>query len=124
MNRLPSCKVSGAVLLAVIAFIAAMVFLTPDRSDAAVYPMEGPDRPVTQLRVAYVEKVVMDDLLYVEFNDGSVAAFTPCRFEGSGERNCYWLGRQRGNGVGRSYVVLHRQVHYIRHHLLVEAGLS
>lgn len=124
MNRLPSCKVSGALLLALVAVIMGMILAQPDRADAAVYPMEDPTRAVNHLRVTYVEYLhQQDSLLYVEFNDGSTAAFTPCRNDEPG-RNCYWAALLRGNHEGRSFVVLHEQMHYIRHDVLVNAGLA
>lgn len=124
MNRLPSCKVSGLVLLAVVAFIAALVLMQPDRANGAVYPLEQADHQVDHLRVTYVEFTYRDALLYVEFNNGETGAYTPCWHRGQVKGNCYWVPAARVNASGRAWVVRHGQRKYIAQHLLVEAGLS
>lgn len=48
-----------------------------------------------------------------------VVAVAPCRFEdGSGQRVCVWDARHRGNGVGRSVLVIRSGRHLERETVL------
>lgn len=73
--------------------------------------IEPADRPVTTVRVTYVEPSG-PRALYVELNNGATYRLNPCRVEDG--RQCYWDADDRGNGAGRSFVVVSGRVIYSR----------
>lgn len=91
---------TSTVLVAAVLAIAPATAAHADR-------LEAPDTTVAHVRVTYVEPTGRE-ALYVELNNGSTWSLAPCNYEdGSGQRGgCYWDASDRGNNVGRSFVVL------------------
>lgn len=75
--------------------------------------LEAPDKRVKKLRVAYAERDAhgKGEAMLVEFNNGSLWAFTQCKQEDS--RNCSWNAKRAGNGVGKSFVDLRGKTYYV-----------
>lgn len=78
------------------------VCLAPSAPAAAVQ-LEAADRHVDTVRVTYVEPVGRRGL-FVELNNGAAYRLQPCRVEDG--RHCYWDADDRGNNLGRSFVVV------------------
>jgi hypothetical protein len=93
----------------VLAALALSVVLPA--APAAAEQLEPADRDVTRVRVTYVEPAGTR-ALYVELNNGATYHLNPCRSEDG--RQCYWDADDRGNGIGRSYVVVAGRVIYSR----------
>jgi len=106
-----------------IAVAALAVTFSATPSHAAVYPVEDASHRVNHLRVVNVEFEYRNALLYVEFNDGSAAKYTPCWWRGQ-KGNCYWVPAARVNTYGHSWVVVHGERVPIRERVLVQAGLA
>lgn len=77
--------------------------------------LEEADRDVKRVRVVYVEHWAPRHF-YVETNDGATYKLRRCRREDS--RACVWDAKRRGNGVGRSFAVIHGEVIRIRPRLM------
>lgn len=74
----------------------------------------------TDKRVARVERWTAKGeptLVQVQFRDGSVFVFTPCKREDS--RNCFWDAGRSGNGRGRSFVDLRGKTYRVPARALV-----
>ena len=124
-SRLPSCKITGALLVALVIFTFGLA--NAPRAEASadrVTVIAHATTEVNRIHPIKVEKVSVRDL-DVTLNNGAVLRATPCRTEDSS--NCYWLGRHRGNGHGRSFLALGSEPQvahlWIRSALLNEAGL-
>lgn len=67
------------------------------RLHRATRKMDRRDRAIVSVRETHHGKRVT-----VRFNNGSKWDFKPCRYEDS--ERCYWNAKDRGNGVGKSFV--------------------
>lgn len=96
--------------LVAVAIIGALIglWISPGRAYAG--QVEPADRDVKRVHVTYVEPI-RGRRLFVELNNGAAYKLRPCRFEDS--RGCYWDAATRGNGRGRSFVVVSGRVLYV-----------
>lgn len=88
---------------------AALSAVLAPVAPATAHQLEPADRHVETVRVSYVEPVGRR-ALYVELNNGAAYRLKPCRFEDG--RMCYWDADDRGNGIGRSFVVVSGRIVY------------
>ena len=104
-------------VLTILVGLAAPVVWNATQADARVVQLEEPEfEQMGRNPVLYVERVTRR-WFYIELSDGSTWMVTRCRHEDS--NNCWWDAKRRGNGEGRSFVVIHR--HY---HLTVKATVG
>lgn len=94
-------------LILVVSAVAFTLAPSPANAKAVQVEQAEVERPHRN-PVLYVEHV-QRRWFYVELADGSTWMVTRCRHEDS--NNCWWNARTRGNGEGRSFVVIHRRYH-------------
>lgn len=113
--------VSGFVLGLGLGMLLGVAMAQP--ADAVVYPVENADHQVAHVQVTYVEFDYDNAMLYVEFNSGATAFYSPC-WRRSQAGNCYWVPAARVNETGPAWVVVKGRRLPIAQRLLVEAGLN
>lgn len=101
----PRLRYIVAVLVALAAAVIVLAPLTPTPAHAD--PTPAPDG----LYVVRVDPAPAGPRITVTLSNGATDKLHPCRYEDG--RRCFWLAEQRGNRVGRSYVVTRGHVFYL-----------